>query len=527
MRKEGSAKGHERNVCFLLHTHLPFGHRPDLEFSMEEGWLYELTLGSYLPLLKFLEKLSTNFQYPSLTLSLSPPILELWSLPDFADRFHAHVSRGIRILDSEVEAKSAPTEQRDQAKAIKAHWIHAQEYFQEIDGNLIAAFCSLAKGRIIELITTTATHTFLPAFQKNQVFRRFQIRVGIECFKRHTGIAPEGFWLPECGYFEGLENDLSDFGIKYFGVESNSLYAATPSCSTRTPVACPNRIYAIGRNETLSKKVWSAHSGYPGNIDYREFHKDRISQIDTNKAGLFALPGGERIPMGLKYWRVTGTQDKDWYHSQSALKAAKADAMDFSNAIRQSKDSCIFLPFDTELFGHWWHEGINWIDNVFSNFKSDPQTKLVSVSEMLKSCRMERHARPATSTWGRNADASFWVNHDNDWIYPMIETAFESLLVQCNDEQLPHEKMRILQQACRELLAASASDWPFMISAGTTSQYAEERIRDHLKRFHYLLSDASNQHITSRKLDLLESSNPIFKDQDLIAALRLSRSKDQ
>jgi 1,4-alpha-glucan branching enzyme len=47
---------------------------------------------------------------------------------------------------------------------------------------------------------------------------------------------------------------------------------------------------------------------------------------------------------------------------------------------------------------------------------------------------------------------------------------------------------RILNQAARELLLAQASDWPFMITNGTTEKYGRRRFHDHLNRFHGLLN---------------------------------------
>ncbi len=42
---------------------------------------------------------------------------------------------------------------------------------------------------------------------------------------------------------------------------------------------------------------------------------------------------------------------------------------------------------------------------------------------------------------------------------------------------------RALQQAGRELLLAQASDWPFILRAGTSPAYARRRVKDHLLRF--------------------------------------------
>ena len=68
-------------------------------------------------------------------------------------------------------------------------------------------------------------------------------------------------------------------------------------------------VSVIGRNNRTGQQVWSADWGYPGDFDYREFHK---------KAGT----------SGLQYWRVTGAKTdlahKDYYHPDWAAYKDRA-----------------------------------------------------------------------------------------------------------------------------------------------------------------------------------------------------------
>ena len=43
-----------------------------------------------------------------------------------------------------------------------------------------------------------------------------------------------------------------------------------------------------------------------------------------------------------------------------------------------------------------------------------------------------------------------------------------------------------LDQAIRELLLLQSSDWPFIIKTGTSTRYAEARIRAHVHRLRHL-----------------------------------------
>ena len=130
--------------------------------------------------------------------------------------------------------------------------------------------------------------------------------------------------------------------------------------------------------------------------------------------------------------------------------------------------------------------------------------------------------RPAASTWGRSSDYSFWINNQTDWIYPLLRDASEALeacLRQVESSSasainLKHQKLlqRTVAQAARELLLAGASDWPFMIRAGATVEYAQQRLRDHLGRCHYLLESLQNGTINQCDLELIEDLNPAFSN---------------
>jgi 1,4-alpha-glucan branching enzyme len=80
-----------------------------------------------------------------------------------------------------------------------------------------------------------------------------------------------------------------------------------------------------------------------------------------------------------------------------------------------------------------------------------------------------------------------WVNEKTRWIYPELEAAHERMteLSRRFDRPAPIEA-RALRQAGRELLLAQASDWPFILNAGTSPDYARQRVTEHLSRFNTL-----------------------------------------
>jgi 1,4-alpha-glucan branching enzyme len=71
-----------------------------------------------------------------------------------------------------------------------------------------------------------------------------------------------------------------------------------------------------------------------------------------------------------------------------------------------------------------------------------------------------------------------------------------------------------LRQAGRELMLAQASDWPFIITNGTTAEYAHRRFHDHLNRCHYLLEGLEREELDPNKVEALEHMDAIFPELD-------------
>jgi len=70
--------------------------------------------------------------------------------------------------------------------------------------------------------------------------------------------------------------------------------------------------------------------------------------------------------------------------------------------------------------------------------------------------------------------------------------------------------LRGLNQLARELVLATASDWPFMISMGTRAAYAESRVRTHINRFNRLLGQIEEGTIDTDWLSRIEACDNIF-----------------
>ena len=110
-----------------------------------------------------------------------------------------------------------------------------------------------------------------------------------------------------------------------------------------------------------------------------------------------------------------------------------------------------------------------------------------------------------------------WLNRGNDWIYnQLVECAqrMEGLATHHSKDKVSANTRRALNQCARELLLAQSSDWPFLITNGTSAEYATRRVRDHVSRFHYLADAIEQKDIDEEYLSGVEYVDKIFPNAD-------------
>jgi 1,4-alpha-glucan branching enzyme len=510
----------------VLHAHLPYVRHPEHDSFFEENWLFEAMTECYIPLIGMLDRLQTDDINYRLTLSLSPPLITMLRDDLLQSRYLKHLNKQIELAEKEIIRTRQQPQYQKLARLYRRFFLNTLKTYQEsYHGDLLSAFSKHQATGKLELITCAATHGFLPLLSLNEVAVRNQINVGVETFKSQLGFAPKGFWLPECGYYPGLEALLKAAGIGYFFVDTHSLlYASPPQPNVYAPVHCCDGVAAFARDPDSSQQVWSSKQGYPGDYDYREYYRDIGFDLDFDYISPYILDGHTRSQTGIKYHRVTGENDqKALYLPKIALAKAKLHAQDFISKRQQQIDALsssmdmppiITAPYDAELFGHWWFEGPIWLEHVLrlaGNENSEIQT--ITSSEYLQQNPNINSATPSASTWGDKGYSSYWINETNAWIYPFLHQAssqMESFVAELAGLTLSPIQERALNQAVRSILLAQASDWPFIMKSGTTSEYATKRVTDALARFNYLYESVRIGKIDERYLASLEFMDKIF-----------------
>jgi 1,4-alpha-glucan branching enzyme len=343
---------------------------------------------------------STRTRFP-LTLSFSPVLCEQLASPLLQTELRTFLEQRLQAC-AEASADFRQQQQPEFA-TLTDYWrrfyLEAVLTLQNIDGDVLGAFRRLMEEERISVITSAATHGYLPLLGRDESVE-LQLRLAVQSHERYFGCTPRGVWLPECAYRpryhwippvgadrqgrralrRGLEEIVAACGLEFFFVDSHLILGGRPSPPytdffpgldhlrevgrdewPRRPEASPytvRRVMSPGgtgearvffRDLETAWQVWSRERGYPGDPWYLDFHK-------------------KLEPQGLRLWRVSDKGElatKAIYMPERAEERAREHARHFAaftanllqrqRAVQESPLVCAL--YDAELLGHWWHEG--------------------------------------------------------------------------------------------------------------------------------------------------------------------------
>jgi len=523
---------HNGYLCLVLHAHLPYVRHPAHEYFLEENWLYEAITETYIPLLEICSRLINDGVDFRITVSLSPPLIEMLDDALLRQRYVRHIGRLIELSERELFRIKGNIHFEPVVKMYRERFLQCRHFFENVCGkDLVSVFRSLQDTGKVEIITSAATHAFLPNLSLFPQAVKAQLTVGSELYRRHFGKNSKGIWLPECGFHEGLDRHIKAAGIEYFFLDTHGLMNGKPlpPYGVYAPAVCPSGAVAFGRDSETAKQVWSSVEGYPGDFFYRDFYRDIGFDLDLDYIKSHLDPYGAKTYTGLKYYRITGKSDrKEPYIIQKAKEKTREHASHFTRERERQISALseklhvrpvITAMYDAELFGHWWFEGPDWLEQLFREIhRSNVHFRTITPSEYLNMNRIGtgfQVSEPCMSSWGERGYSDVWLNEKNDYVYRHLLKATEQM--HSLAERFPAAGgilLRALNQAAREILLSQHSDWPFILKSGTSVEYASGRLRKHIEEFHYLYQAIISGTLSNGRLTEIEERDRIFKDID-------------
>ncbi|MEJ5286262.1 MAG: Glycogen branching enzyme, GH-57-type, archaeal [Candidatus Kapaibacterium sp.] len=559
------------SYVLILHTHLPWViHHGTYPHGVD--WLNEAVAECYIPLLNVFNDLLNEGILPKVSIDISPVLCEQLEHPDFPAIFENYCKSKIELA------------QRDEKNftdwGYHPHHIYLTKYWQnwyserlndfnhKYSKSIIKALKALQDIGAIEVFTCAATHGYLPLLGDDKSIE-CQIKLAVENYKKHFGREPRGIWLPECAYRPsyiwktlipvnpyhqerlrpGLEQFLARFGLNYFITDQNLLERSVPlgkfvdkekyladffekpedSNFDFNPLRLVNvassekveygTAVAFTRHQMMSMQVWSGDIGYPAEPDYLDFHKRHLDSM-------------------LRYWRVTDRKAdmlyKTLYYPEWTAKKIDLQANHFIHHLENTLNwyfnqtgirGTLCTPFDTELFGHWWFEGPEFIRAVIKGLHFSPWVKMATCSEEIFRVDPDIIVKLPEGSWGVNNNHDVWSNPETLWTWEAIyndEKRFNELIEIVKNRRNNELIVRIMTQALRELLLVQSSDWQFLIYTKSAKDYAEQRFFFHHSDFNRLLDLVEkllqSNNLTKEDLSFLqecEKRNSLFPELQL------------
>ncbi len=512
-----------------------------------EEWVHEAMSETYIPLLNALYDLKDEGLSFRITVSVTPILAEQLGDELIKDHFEIFAQERSTWAAADIDRFAAAGDERMKGLAGYYHeWYDdiLKSFRERYGRDVLGALKRLQDEGYIEISTSAATHGYLPLLSRDSSIIG-QLKTGIRSYEQMFARKPTAIWLPECAYRParpaggqgddvarpGIENYLKAQGIKVFFSETHTVEGGKPVGKAageaiglygevtrrfRVPETGelqdePGTTYkaywvgdaagdvaVLARNNRTGQQVWSGTFGYPGDAAYREFHrKDGVS--------------------GMQYWAIgepgTDLGDKPLYDPVVAQDRIQSHAEHFAHLVedllKQYKDETgeagvIASNYDTELFGHWWFEGVDWLREVLRRLAKSDSVDLLSATEMVETYEPDTVAELPESSWGAGGNHFTWMNQETEWMWPIIHGAEQRMesLVAVNPNASGDRK-RALDQAARELLLLESSDWPFLVTTGQAKEYATKRFREHVERFEELASIAEARELSQEMLDRL------------------------
>lgn len=547
----GNCSMHVGNFVLTLHTHLPFVLHHGA-WPHGSDWLCEAVAECYIPLLNVFNDLMEEGIEPKVTIDISPVLCEQLAHKDFPALFEEYCDNRIAAARKDYAGFAALPDEAHFMPMAKfwEEWytLRKQEFITRYNRSITGALRKLFDDSCIEMITCGATHGYYALLGDDRSIN-LQMRAANASFHKHFGRAPHGAWSPECSYrpsypwktllpvgvFQepqpraGVEQLFAANGIEFFFVDDHvtregrplgvftgedrrfmPVYAeqfeARPWNFDRSPLSLYNvstdehtvrgTAVAFTRHNSIAMQVWSGESGYPGDPDYLDFHK-KYHQSSH------------------RYWRVTDVKADMMYkqpyvpawtthkidmHAHHFIRTVEATLMDYHQ--KSGKFGTLCVPFDTELFGHWWFEGPEFIRAVLRGLHSSPYVNAATASEQLSIVQPHEVMSIPESSWGEGGKHQVWMNDETKWTWFLVYHAEKRMaaLMEMHPPATVNATMRrILLQAMRELMLLQASDWQFLITTMSARDYAEQRFICHNSDF-TRLCDMADNYATKKRL---------------------------
>jgi 1,4-alpha-glucan branching enzyme len=437
-------------------------------------------------------------------------------------RYLDYTHRQIIFGAQELERTGKEPGQHAMIKSLYDRIVEKRVFFTEhCENKLLKGFDHYQKKGRLEILSTAATHAFLPFFTGYPEAIQSQFETAFPVYKANFGRYPQGFWLPELGWKPELDSWLREYNFTYTIVEPHALVYARPPAKNGSfyPARTPQGIVVLGRDFYASEEI----DEIAKDPAFRYNNRDQGYELPSDRLEPFLGFQGSRTSTGYKYWAAgedgTGMVPYDPDKAGNASRCGAALFLEKLLSRLKSASELMDLPalslcaFEADRFGRFWHEGPSFLESLFREAAKNETVQFLTPTEYL--CKQDstgyQTLSPEFSSWGTNGYAETWLDASNDWIYRHTMKALDRMTELV--ERFPDNsslKERALNQAAREILLVLASDWPKLLYRQESADYARSCLEGSLRNFTTIYEALGSNYISTEWLTILEKRHNIF-----------------
>lgn len=518
------SEGH--TISLILHAHIPFVRHPEYPSFYKEQRFFDALSNTFLPLLEMFDRLDAEHIRFNMALSLSPTLCHMLKDELLLSRYLEYTSRQIDFGLKEIERTASDPEMNRAARFIYDRTVERRILFTErYEQDILNIFNYYQKKGRLELLTTSATHAFLPFYTRYPEAVQAQLEVAGLTHRQYFGRNPQGIWLPEMGWSPELDAFLRAYNFGFTILEPHALMLGKPPAvwGNFFPLKTPSGTLILGRDFNSRRELLDDEEGFIHDPVYLDNKSDAGYELPKEDLLPFIEPDNKRTGTGYKYYSQSAEGDtrtiydpdkageKVRFHAGLFLDSRAAQLAEAAKLIGEAPVSV--CAFEAELFGVQWREGIDFIEALFREGAKRRDIQFRKPGEYLykKDSALYQTMMPGFSSSGNNGYGETWLDASNDWMYRHVFRSIERMVELA--ERFPDDtglKERALNQAAREMLLVQCTDWPGMLYRRDDAEYARNQIEICLRNFTTIYESLGSNYISTEWLTNLERRHNIF-----------------
>ena len=513
----------KKNMLFVFYAHVPYVPHRDTVSDIAAAPFYDLLSYSLLPFLRMCDRLDTECIPFKCVLVISPLVCEMLKSSFCCDQYVAYIDHHIAFAQEKLTQDLSPAQKELTILHRDRLLRNRDDFIGLYQKDILKQINKFAAKQKFELMATSATPCFFPFYQDMPESLAAQMEFGLSSFRETFEMVPAGFWFPAMGYSAGLDRLVKSYGIDYTILESQSFLFADhpPARGVFSAAVTESGLSVLGKDTGACADVEQAVGGFYTNPHYLDTARDIGFELDEQGlSALFNVEQGRRAT-GFCYCSRNGEK----YDVSVGKAQAERDAERFiANRSAVLEEAASFLDGESlcsvcilplTFFGKIWFEGMYWLESVLRKIAAMQDMECTLPTEYLKKVRRIQSIEPFYASHLPSGYADELLNSANDWMFPCIQKAVERMIDLA--ERFPNDqglKERTLNMAAKEVLLAQSMDWPLMVDAQISPEYAAEQYRDHIAAFTAVYESLGAGSIGTEQLIKREKEYPIFKEMN-------------